>query len=315
MANAQSVFISYSSKNIVEVNQVIELLKKLGISYWKAPEMIPAGSNYAREIPKAICECGVFLLIISDDSQESIWVEKEIDCAINHRKTVVPLKICAGNLCEMFRFYLNNVQTINYLENPDKAMEQLKKRLVALLNIQESPKPMLQQIPSQVSKQVSKQEPLQTQMTDLHVEKKSKSTPKRRNMDALSINAQPIFCKECEGELETISRGEYRCIRCGTINYDYFHQIRNFLDKEGPCPITVIAKKTGVPRRSIEYFLNQEMLEIPSGSAIRLMCQNCGAAIRTGQLCDACKEKKVVVKDDGISNNRYRIWRDPSRKL
>ena len=100
----ESVFISYSSKDSKIVEKIVAMLKEAGISYWKAPEMIPAGSNYAREIPRAIAQCQVFLLVISSYSQESIWVEKEIDCAINDRKTIVPLKLTEDDLRDMFRF-------------------------------------------------------------------------------------------------------------------------------------------------------------------------------------------------------------------
>ena len=118
----ESVFISYSSKDSKIVEKIVAMLKEAGISYWKAPEMIPAGSNYAREIPRAIAQCQVFLLVISSYSQESIWVEKEIDCAINDRKTIVPLKLTEDDLSDMFRFYLNNVQTISYAESHDQAL-------------------------------------------------------------------------------------------------------------------------------------------------------------------------------------------------
>ena len=50
----ESVFISYSSKDSKIVEKIVAMLKEAGISYWKAPEMIPAGSNYA-QIGRASC--------------------------------------------------------------------------------------------------------------------------------------------------------------------------------------------------------------------------------------------------------------------
>ena len=44
-------FISYCSKDSQIVDILVEILRGCGISYWKAPEMIPADSNYAKEIP------------------------------------------------------------------------------------------------------------------------------------------------------------------------------------------------------------------------------------------------------------------------
>ena len=88
MADKKTVFISYSSKDREFVKQLVQTLKAMGIVCWVAPEMIPAGSSYAREIPKAIRECEVFLLLLSKTSQDSIWVEKETDSAISNRKNI-----------------------------------------------------------------------------------------------------------------------------------------------------------------------------------------------------------------------------------
>ena len=114
MAKAKTVFISYSSLDSQTVDRVIRLLEQMKISYWKAPEMIPAGSSYAREIPQAIRDCKIFLLIVSQASQDSVWVEKEIDTAIHYRRTILPLKIDDEPMNDMFYFYLNNVQAIFY---------------------------------------------------------------------------------------------------------------------------------------------------------------------------------------------------------
>ena len=68
------VFISYSSKEYETANIVRQTLKSNKIKCWMAPESIPAGSNYSREIPKGIRESQIFLLILFSSSQDSIWV-------------------------------------------------------------------------------------------------------------------------------------------------------------------------------------------------------------------------------------------------
>ena len=70
-------FISHCSKDIQIVDQIVNILKSCNIPYWKAPEMIPSGSNYAREIPNALKNCGIFLFVVSEAAQNSIWVEKD----------------------------------------------------------------------------------------------------------------------------------------------------------------------------------------------------------------------------------------------
>ena len=119
------IFVSYSSLDQSDVAEIIKFLDDEKLSYFKAPEMIPPGSNYAREIPHAIQECSIFLLLLSRHSQESMWVEKELDCAINHHKIIIPVQLTPTPLNETFHFYLNNVQLLPYWEETKDALNTL----------------------------------------------------------------------------------------------------------------------------------------------------------------------------------------------
>lgn len=304
----ESVFISYSSKDSKIVDELVAMLQEAGISYWKAPEMIPAGSNYAREIPRAIAECQVFLLVISPYSQESIWVEKEIDCAINDRKTIVPLKLTEDDLSDMFRFYLNNVQTISYAENPQQALKMTRERLNTLLARQadvaaeqkKTDKSEKQEIKGSAGRQ---KKPVQEGLAP-HLKQAMRG-------NALKMNKTPVVCENCGGELTMVSRGTYKCKKCGKYCYDTYQTIRNFLDENGPSQITTIAKETGIPRKTIEYFLWDDRLEVPLGSPFRLKCEKCGMPIRSGHLCEACKEKQKTEKS---TDQKYRYFGSPERR-
>lgn len=313
----KSVFISYSSKDTEIVNEVVNMLETSGISYWKAPEMIPAGSNYAKEIPRVICECNIFLLIISEDSQHSIWVEKEIDFAINNRKVIVPLKLTEGKLTDMFSFYLNNIQMVNYNGNLKKALKVLRTRIETLLS-KESLKDNTRNITygREIANSNNRElddnnettsnrnientgngensdkdiEGPENREEHPEMEKTDRENIRRSKIKAFDYNPQPEFCRKCNGRLKEIAKGVYKCTNCGMENYDYFQTVRNYLEKAGPCSIIMIEKATKVPRASIDYFIKQEMLEIPKNSDVRLRCKRCGAPIRSGYLCDVCKK-------------------------
>ena len=297
MAGTKSVFISYSSKNEGFVNQIIKVLNDMGIPFWKAPEMIPAGSSYAREIPRAIRECEVFLLVLSKASQTSIWVEKEIDSAINHRKTIVPVKIDEVPLCETYRFYLNNVQTISYKEDLAHDFSELKKALKKLLSLDSKEKESEEEGETVVGteqkhlKRVKNCKIIDNAGYQTGVDYSSRRQGGRKT-DVFLVNKAPVECIYCGSELEEIGVGIYRCVKCGEENYDYLRTVRNFLEKEGAKPATVISKETGVPRNVVDHFLRQEYLEIPKLAPERLSCQKCGAPIRTGYLCDNCKSPR-----------------------
>ena len=119
------VFISYSSKEYDKANALKQVLEANEISCWMAPQSIPSGSDYSREIPKAIKSCEIFLLILSEASQVSRWVPKELDNAINEGKIIIPFHTDESNLTEGFNFMLSNVQRIEAFSRLSDAYKQL----------------------------------------------------------------------------------------------------------------------------------------------------------------------------------------------
>lgn len=324
MANAKSVFISYSSLDSPTADRVIRLLQHMKISYWKAPEMIPAGSSYAREIPKAIRECTIFLLIVSQSSQNSIWVEKEVDAAIYYRRTILPLKIDNVPLNDMFHFYLNNVQAIPYNNDAVAAFQTLQQRLKYLLAEKRDNKTA--QISTATQNKISKTEadtsnkaneaeanitekPKKDNSTEEQLPLETDNIPRfdpYRGTRSLSMNRLPYRCRYCGSGLQKISRGTYQCVECGKETYDDFQTIRNYLDKVGPTPALTIEAETGVPLKNIEYFLREEYLEIPKLSSFRISCEKCGAPIRTGYLCELCKRAESPGASRQTSSGAWR---------
>lgn len=283
----KTVFVSYSSKDRQFVNNIVKTIESMGIACWKAPEHIPAGSSYAREIPRAIANCQVFLLMLSKTSQDSIWVEKEIDSAISNRKKIIPFQIDEEPLNDVFRFYLNNIQMISYYAEPQWALEDLKSQLSEMVLGKEYIPASREQNPD-----ISAGTPITENRRMSISPGKNSIYAKSQRSNALRVNRIPIECQYCGSKhLENITLGTYRCLECAKDNYDDFQTIRNYLEKTGSASALVIERETGVPRKIINYFFQEEYLEIPSSSSIRVPCSNCGAPIRTGVLCDACKQK------------------------
>lgn len=258
----KTVFISYSSKDFLYVKGIVEILKELGVSYWKAPDMIPAGSNYAKEIPIAIRECDVFLIVISKFSQKSIWVEKELDSAINNRKMILPIKLDNEPLNDLFRFYLNNVQMILYDVEREKLVDFLRQQIGKMVTcIEES-----RVVPNGESQ---------------------KEALRRHN--SLIMNKVPVECRFCKGLIQETSKGVYECLICGRQSYDYYQTVKRYLERYGAASSVEIERATGVPRKTIEHFLKEGYLEISKQDSYRMTCVRCGTSIRTGVLCDKCR--------------------------
>ncbi len=105
-------FISYSSKNQTSANAMRELFNKHNIDTWMAPYDIPAGSEYAEVLYDALTGCSCLVLMLTDVSQNSQWVKKEVNIAITNGKTVVPVKLEDIELNSSMKLYLNDQQIV-----------------------------------------------------------------------------------------------------------------------------------------------------------------------------------------------------------
>ncbi len=107
----------------------------------------------------------------------------------------------------------------------------------------------------------------------------------------LQWEEKPSACSVCGGGLTYVSRGEYRCSKCGHSEYDDFGKICRFIDVNGPSPAIVIAEGTGVSINKINNYLRQGRVEIPEGSKVYIKCEKCGRDIRFGRFCPECALK------------------------
>lgn len=119
------VFISYSSKNKDTVYSLRSILEANGISCWIAPDSIPAGDDYASCIHDAIHGCSVFLLMLSEAAQESLFVRKEIDLAFNARKKVIPFMLENCKLNKAYTFLLSETQRLEAYRDLEKCIGEL----------------------------------------------------------------------------------------------------------------------------------------------------------------------------------------------
>jgi len=101
------VFISYSSKNSETATAVRDVLIQEKIPVWMAPDSIPAGQKYAHVIENALQDCSCLLLLLSEQSQNSTFVEKEVERALSHKKPVITMLIDDVELNPGFRYYLS----------------------------------------------------------------------------------------------------------------------------------------------------------------------------------------------------------------
>lgn len=105
-------FISYSSKDQQLADATRQTLIESGIEIWMAPYDIPAGSKYAYVINDAIEKSACLVLLLTEDAQNSEFVEKEVDRAITYRKPIITMQLENIELNSGFKFYTSTGQIV-----------------------------------------------------------------------------------------------------------------------------------------------------------------------------------------------------------
>lgn len=120
------VFISYSTKNADYAFQLRDGLEKAGIRCWIAPDCIPTGSCYLEEIPLALSSAPIFALILTPEAENSKWVPKELEVAIDTQCSLIPIQMEDYKMGLRFRFALAAEQIFPAWQYPiEEAVEKV----------------------------------------------------------------------------------------------------------------------------------------------------------------------------------------------
>lgn len=119
------VFISYKSEEEPVARHIREVLEANGISCWMAPDSIPVGSNYMKQIPEAIENCRAMIVVISKKSQQSVWVKNEFSEAISKNKLIIPYVIQDCELEDEFAFSMSTMQQVFAWKDEEQALKKI----------------------------------------------------------------------------------------------------------------------------------------------------------------------------------------------
>ena len=113
-----------------------------------------------------------------------------------------------------------------------------------------------------------------------------------RRIDGFGYNV-PERCTECSSDkIKYLGVGEYKCEDCGTLMYDDYGKVRNYIEANQGATTSEVSKATGVSTDKIRRLLRDDKIEIAPGSVSFLTCDKCGKEIRSGRLCDSCSKEK-----------------------
>lgn len=90
--------------------RVVQGLESKNFTVWIAPRDIRPGEIYAQSILEAINSCKIFIVILSQHSNQSNQVLKEVDRAVDRGKIIIPFRIENVIPSKALEYYLCNTQ-------------------------------------------------------------------------------------------------------------------------------------------------------------------------------------------------------------
>jgi len=154
---AHDVFISYSSHDKVIANAVCATLEKNAIRCWIAPRDVSPGEPWASSLVRAIQESQLFVLILSQGSNASGQVLREVEQAVDRGIPIIPLRIENVEPTEAMRYYIKSLHWLDAMSPPiERHLERLTESVRTFLGIapqdDATPKPLATEMAGQQPK-------------------------------------------------------------------------------------------------------------------------------------------------------------------
>ena len=134
VALAHDVFISYSSKDKTIADAACARLEARGIRCWIAPRDVQPGLPYGEEIIDAIHASKVMVLVFSANANASPHIPKEIERAVSHGVSIIPLRVEAVTPAKSLDYFISSVHWLDAITLPlEGHLETLANTILTLL--------------------------------------------------------------------------------------------------------------------------------------------------------------------------------------
>lgn len=118
-------------------------------------------------------------------------------------------------------------------------------------------------------------------------------------------------CRKC-GKIFNYVLGPIICPRCRDEQEAKFQEVKKYVSEHYGADIVEVSDVCDVDPSQIRQWIREERLQFADDSPIRIPCEKCGAMIRSGRYCDACKIE--MTKDFNHAMGRDRVIQPDARK-
>ena len=139
---AHDVFISYSSEDKTVADAVCATLENRKIRCWIAPRDVPPGEPFAASLIDAVKSARVMVLVLSEGSNQSQYVLRELNEAVDNGIPIIPFRIEDVEPSGELRFYIKSLHWLDALDPPlELHLKRLTDSVNALLSVGEHEQP------------------------------------------------------------------------------------------------------------------------------------------------------------------------------
>ncbi len=121
----QRLFISHANEDSAVVNLIVQYLEAHGVPCWIAARDIPPQAIYAEAITSAIQSASACAVIVSNASNASAAIKRELELASHHGRPFIPIRIDGAEPGPGFDYYLRNTQWIDYQREQDRGLDRI----------------------------------------------------------------------------------------------------------------------------------------------------------------------------------------------
>lgn len=111
-----------------------------------------------------------------------------------------------------------------------------------------------------------------------------------------------VSCVKC-GKIFNYMRGPRICPSCEKEMEEKFTEVKKYVYDHPHVDMNELSTAMEVSVKQIKKWIREERLSFTDDSPIGLNCENCGATIKTGRFCKACKDK-LATKLENASGKR-----------
>jgi hypothetical protein len=147
----RDVFISYSKQDTSFAEAVCDFMERRGVTCWIAPRDIAPGADFALAILDGIDEASAVVLILSNASNTSRFVQSEVNRAFSKGKSIFTFRVSDVMPSRQLKLYLASQQWLDGFPPPiEQKLDRLTSVVLSLQGLGETaaPQPPTERTPA-----------------------------------------------------------------------------------------------------------------------------------------------------------------------